>query len=221
MQKINHTVMSLLVLIASLLEVNLTKISVASVTQYLFTLVLALLIANFFTWLIHIVVEKGLNWYEKRKQRSYSLLTWLGDTNIVLDLYSELQEVKTFNPTNFHDNYELTKQKIKQYYISDIELKGFKYYLETQTTSQKYTSILNTTQTILLGIIVPTVLTIFNLKNFTTTGVSLNALLFLVLWLILLNGIVFMSNQIDKMKVLLRLVNECIEETPQESNQQL
>ncbi len=219
MQKIIHTVMSLLVLITSLQKVNFTKINILSVTQYLVTLLITLVIINFLTWLIHIIVEKGLTWYEKRKQRSYSLLTWLGDTNIVLDLYSDLQEVKSFNPAKFHDNYELTKQKIKQYYPSDMELKGFKYYLETQTSSQKYTSILNTTQTILLGIIVPTVLTIFNFKNFTPTIVSLNALLFIVFWLILLNGIVFMSNQIDKMKVLLRLVNECIEETPQESNQ--
>ncbi|AZU60265.1 hypothetical protein [Neobacillus mesonae] len=219
MQKIIHTVMSLLVVITSLLKVNFSKINIVSITQYLVTLLIALVIINFLTWVIHIVVEKALTWYEKRKQRNYSLLTWLGDTNIVLDLYSELQEIKTFDPVKFHDNYELTKQKIKQHYTSVRELEGFKDYLETQTTSQKYASLFNTTQTILLGVIVPTVLTIFNFKNYTSTTVSLNAVLFLVFWLILLNGIVFMSNQIDKMKVLLRLVNECIEETPQESNQ--
>ena len=219
MQKIIHIVMSLLVLITFILEVNFIKLNIVAVTQYLVILLIALVVINFLTWLIHIIVEKGLTWYEKRKQRNYSLLTWLGDTNIGLDLFSNLQEVKSFNPAKFHDNYELTKQKIKQYYTSDMELKGLKYYLETQTSSQKYTSIFNTTQTILLGIIVPTVLTIFNFKNYSLTIVSLNVLLFMVFWLILLNGIVFMSNQIDKMKVLLRLVDECIEEIPQESNQ--
>lgn len=212
MQKIIHTVMSLLVVAASFLKIKITEINLSSAVKYIMIIVVTLVIVNFLTWLIHFAVEKGLTWFEKRKQKNYSMLTWLGDTNVYLDLYNDLQNEKTFDRAKFHDNFEFIKQKIRQHYDTVKELRGLKDYLEMQTTSQKYTAIFSTTQTILLGIIVPTVLTIFNFKNFTPSSVSLNAILFLVFWLILLNGIEFMSNQIDKMKVLLRLVKECIDE---------
>lgn len=209
MQKILHIVMSLLVIITSLLNFNLKEI--ISI-RYLIIVIVTLVIINFLTWLIHFSVDKGLTWFEKKKQSKYSLFTWLGDTNISLELYNELESIRSFNPANFHENYEITKNKINQHYRTVDELLGLKHYLEIQTGSQKFTALFNTTQTILLGVIIPTVITIFNLKHFTSITGSVNVFLFLILWLMLLNGIEFMANQTDKKKVLLRLVNECINE---------
>lgn len=213
MQKILHIVMSLLVIITSIFNINPKEISTMHIIKYVIGVMVLLLIINLLTWLIHFSVDKGLTWFEKKKQSRYSLLTWLGDTSILLELYNELESIQSFNPTNFHENYEITKQKIKQYYTTVDDLIGLKHYLELQTGSQKYTALFNTTQTVLLGIIIPTVLALFNLKLFTSMTGSVNAVIFLILWLMLLNAIDFMANQIDKKKVLLRLVNECITET--------
>lgn len=204
--------MSLVVVITSILSIDLQKISFKYIIEYIGVVTILLLIINFFTWLLHFLIDKGLNWLEKRKKRRYSLSTWLGDTNVSLELYNELESVKSFNPTNFHENYELAKQKILKCYSTVDELRGLKHHLEIQTSSQKYTSIYNSTQTILLGLIIPILLTIFNFKNFTSMSSSYNSVLFLIIWLGLLNIIDFMANQIDKKKVLLRLVNECIDE---------
>lgn len=213
MQKILHTLMSLLVIMISLLNIDLKEISTMYIIKFIIGVIVLLLIVNLLIWLLHFLVDKGFTWFEKRKQRRYSLYTWLGDTSISLELYNELESIKTFNPTNFHENYELTKQKILQYYKTVDELRGLKHHLEIQTSSQKYTSLFNTTQTILLGLIIPILLTIFNFKDITSMTSSVNSVLFLIIWLTLLNSIDFMANQIDKKKVLLRLVNECIDET--------
>jgi hypothetical protein len=212
MRWFSHIIISLIVIVTYIIKFNFNEISFSNILLLLASIFIILIIANFFVWLIHFIEEKTLNFFEKRKQKNYSMMDWIGDTNLSLELYNELSDFKTFNHEKFHENYLTIKQKIKTHFTTIEQLKGFKFYLELKTGSQKYISILNSTQTILIAIIIPSVLTVLNLKNITSIGSSINAILFLIFWLILLNAIDFIAKQMDKMKVLLRLVNECIEE---------
>jgi hypothetical protein len=212
MQKLLHILISILVVVSSIIKFNIKEISITKVLLLLLQVVIILLIANLFIWLIHFLAEKVFNWFEKRKQRNYSLMDWLGDATISLGLYSDLSEIKTFNREKFYENYQTVKDNIKGRYTTINELRSFKYYLELRTDSQKYNAILNSTQTILIAIIIPIVITLTNIKTFNSTASSISAILFLVFWLILLAAIDFITKQIDKTKELLRLVKECIED---------
>lgn len=210
MQKLSHIVISLLVVVVTIVNVK-PRENLLTVT---YSIVALLVMVNIVVWLIHFGVEKVSLWFEKRKQKNYSLLTWLGDTNVTLDLYADLSNIKTFNPENFFNNYEITKQKIKERFTTINELKAFKNYLEIKTTSQKYTALLSSTQSILIAIIIPAVITTV---NFTVAAnsktVLINTVVFYVFWIILLNAIDFIGKELDKIKVLLKLVNECIDDS--------
>lgn len=115
------------------------------------------------------LIGKTSKWHETRRKKNYSLLTWLGDTDKSLDLFDNLSNLKTFNPQYFYINYMMVKNKIKEHFPTNNELKGFKFYIETRNESSKFNAIFNSTQTILIAIIIPSILTMvnFSLKNST------------------------------------------------------
>jgi ABC-type multidrug transport system fused ATPase/permease subunit len=209
MQKFAHIMMSLLTVVVAIVNRKPTENLLTIIT----TIITLLVIVNVFVWIIHLVVEKVSLWFEKKRQKNYSLLTWLGETNVALDLYDDLSAVKTFNPEKFFNNYELTKQKIKQRFSTINELKAFKHYLEIKTTSQKYTALFSSTQSILVAIIIPAIITTVNFTATNSKTVLINTVVFYVFWIILLNAIDFIGKELDKIKVLLKLVNECIDDS--------
>jgi ABC-type multidrug transport system fused ATPase/permease subunit len=209
MQKLAHILMSLLTVVATIVNRKPTE-NLLTITT---TIIALLVIVNVFVWIIHLVVEKVSLWFEKKRQKTYSLLTWLGETNVALDLYDDLSSIKTFNPEKFFNNYELTKQKIKERFTTINELKAFKHYLEIKTTSQKFTALFSSTQSILVAIIIPSVITTVNFTVTNSKTILINTIVFYVFWIILLNAIDFIGKELDKIKVLLKLVNECIDES--------
>ncbi|WP_316572946.1 hypothetical protein [Neobacillus sp. YIM B06451] len=204
--------MSLLFLITFAVKYNFKEVGPSNILSLLIALIGILLIINIFIWFIYIVIDKFFYWHDKRKQRNYSLMEWLGDTNVNVNLYEELTKIKDFNREAFNHNYQIVKQKIKEQFSTIKDLKGFKHYLELRINSQKYISILNSTQAILIAIIIPTILALLNFKEISSITSSINIVLFFIFWTILLSAIDFFARQMDLVKVLLRLVNECIEE---------
>jgi hypothetical protein len=216
MQKFAHIIMSLLTVVAAIVNRKSTE-NLLTITT---TIIALLVIVNVFVWSIHMVVEKVSLWFEKKRQKNYSLLTWLGETNVALDLYDDLSAVKTFNPEKFFNNYELTKQKIKQRFSTINELKAFKHYLEIKTSSQKFTALFSSTQSILVAIIIPSVITTVNFTVTNSKTILINSIVFYVFWIILLNAIDFIGKELDKIKVLLKLVNECIDDSVESHSSQ-
>ncbi|OCA86044.1 hypothetical protein A8F94_14480 [Bacillus sp. FJAT-27225] len=212
MQRLTHIIMSLLFLITFALKYNFNEVKLSNILSILIAVVGFLVFLNMIIWSIYFVIDRFFNWYDKRKQINYSMMEWLGDTNVNINLYEELTKIKDFNREAFNHNYQIVKQKIKEQYSTKNDLKGFKNYLELRINSQKYISILNSTQAILIAIIIPTILTFLNFKDISSLASSINVVLFFIFWITLLSAIDFFARQMDLMKVLLRLVTECIEE---------
>ncbi|MGW6252105.1 hypothetical protein ACWF5S_12885 [Peribacillus butanolivorans] len=196
----------------SVLNFLLTNSQNESIVELIRPLIMVLLLINLLIWIAGFAQRKIDNWLEKRRKKNYSLLTWLGDTSVYIDLFDDLSNIKTFNHEDFYKNYMMVKNKIKDYFPTNNELKGLKFYLETRNESSKFNAIFNSTQTILIAIIIPSILTMvnFSLKNST---IFLSTIAFVAFWFLLLRAIDSMGKETDKMKVMLRLVNECIEES--------
>ncbi|MFE4077030.1 hypothetical protein [Peribacillus sp. YIM B13477] len=212
MPELSYIGINLLMIVMSILNFLLTKSQNESIVELIRPLIMVLLLINLLIWIAGFAQRKIDNWLEKRRQKNYSLLTWLGDTNVSLDLFDDLSNIKTFNHEDFYKNYMMVKNKIKEYFPTNNQLKGLKFYLETRNESSKFNAIFKSTQTILIAIIIPSILTMinFSLKNST---IFLSTITFVAFWFLLLRAIDSMGKETDKMKVMLRLVNGCIEES--------
>lgn len=212
MQKLQHIVLSVLVILISVLKFFRIYSKNKNILTFVIEVICFLLIINLLIWITHIVIDKVYKWYQKKKQKNYSLFTWLGDTDVFVSLYDELSNIKSFNQDNFHDNYITVKQKIKEHFTTINDLKAFRTYLEIKTDSSKYIAIFNSTQTIIIAVITTAIITLVNFVNTSSDTLLIILMVISVFWILLLNSINFMGREIDKMKVLLRLVNECIDE---------
>ena len=100
---------------------------------------------------------------------------------------------------------------MKEHFPTNNELKSLKFYLETRNESSKFNAIFNSTQTILIAIIIPSILTMVNFSHKHST-IFISAIIFASCFFSLISIIESTGKETDQRKVMLRLVNDCIEE---------
>lgn len=162
-------------------------------------------------FLVTKLLDKLFIWIDKRKMDKYSLYEWSGEP-IWLEFHEQLSSIKEFNPKNLSENYEKIKEEIKKSFNNRKQLNAFKIYLEVKCESTRLNSLLNSTQAIFVALITFSLVTIVNFTELTQMKSIFFIVVFVVVWFGLLMVIDFVSKQIDRNKVLLKLVSECLEE---------
>ena len=147
--------------------------------------------------------------YDKKKMKSYNLFEWMGESNW-LTLYDNISKIKQFDKNLIDENYNEIKKEIKKEFNSIKKLESFKIYLEVKVESPKLTILSTVTQTILLALITSALISYMNGINDSEFNGYLYILIVVIVWFILLGAISFITKQIDKFKLLLKLVVECI-----------
>jgi len=169
--------------------------------------------------LIIFVIEKLFNklgdylikLYDKRKMKNYNLYEWMGEVRWI-KLLDEISNIKEFDKDILHDNFQLIKLEIEKEFDSKEKLISLKLYLETIVESPRLTVLNTVTQTLLMALITTSIINFVNgLYTSNVNSMWYLAIVFVV-WIILLVSITYISKQIDRNKLLLKLVLECINE---------
>jgi hypothetical protein len=187
-----------------------------SISNAIIITIFLILIFNIIILLVGKVIERIFDYfikkYQKKKMKNYNMFEWMGESNNWINLYEKLSEIKEFDKSSIHDNYERIKEVIKKEYNTKTKLESLKLFLEIRVESPRFTSLISATQTILLALITASFVGYLNGKNFTEFKGNLYPIIGLIVWFLLLAAISFFGNQIDKYKLLLKLVSKCIEE---------
>ncbi|WP_053362560.1 hypothetical protein [Bacillus sp. FJAT-27251] len=181
------------------------------ITGIIFIVLASIIIINILVFILDFLLKRFDLFLKKRKQKNYSLYDWLSDPNLISSFTTELTTTKRIDSKNFYSNYNLTKQILKNHFKKEEDLRSFKIYLEMITESPRYNAILTASQSIIVAIIVSLLLILFN-NNDQLSHLELysRSIIFIMLWICLLSLITFFSKEIDRNKILLKLVNECI-----------
>lgn len=155
------------------------------------------------------LMDKFFIWIDKRKMDKYSLYEWSGEP-IWLDFHTQLSSIKDFDPKSLSDNYERIKEEIKKTFNTSKKLTAFKIYLEVKCESTRLNSLLNSTQSIFVALITFSIVTLVSYTELTQMKSVVFIIIFLIVWFGLLMVIDYVSKLIDRNKVLLKLVNECL-----------
>ncbi|WP_199427078.1 hypothetical protein [Thermaerobacillus caldiproteolyticus] len=187
-----------------------------TIYDVLFITLVILLITNLVMFLIEKllggVIDFAFKWYEKRKMKNYNLFEWIGDSNNRIKLYDNLSKIKQFDKGSIHDNLQKIKDEIKKEFNNINKLQSLKIYLEVKVESPKLTSLNTATQTVLLALMTSSLVNLLNGFGNANLKMFTNLIVVMAVWFGLLVAISFISKQIDKFKLLLKLVMECIEE---------
>jgi len=184
------------------------KIQIISYVLLFIVTNVVVIIAQF---LVAKLFDKLFAWVDKKKMDKYSLYEWSGEP-IWLDFYEQLSSIKDFDPKFLNRNYEKIKAEIKKSFNNSEELNAFKLYLEVRCESPRLNSLLNSTQAIFVALITFSLVTLVNFNELTQMKSFFYIIIFIIVWVGLLKVIGQVSTQIDRNKVLLKLVHECIEE---------
>lgn len=174
--------------------------------------IVVLIFVNFSIMIIEFLFNKLIKWYEKRTAEKYNFYEWLGNPHHPISFYEEFSSKKDFETYNFRENCKIIKEKILQEMIDLNELKGYKIFLELKTQSPRLNSLLSSSQTILIAVIVSTLITFLNFSDIKINKLIVSYMILIIFGVGLLKMIDFMSKAIDRNKLLLILVNECIQE---------
>lgn len=90
MPKLSYIGINLLIIVMSVLNFLLTNSQNESIVELIRPLIMVLLLINLLIWIAGFAQRKIDNWLEQRRQKNYSLLTWLGDTSVYIDLFDDL-----------------------------------------------------------------------------------------------------------------------------------
>jgi len=169
--------------------------------------------------LIIFVIEKLFNklgdylirLYDKRKMKNYNLYEWMGEVRWI-KLLDEISNIKEFNKDTLHDNFQLIKLEIEKEFDNKEKLISLKLYLETIVESPRLTVLNTVTQTLLMALITTSIINFVNGLNTSNVNSMWYLAVVIVVWIILLVSITYISKQIDRNKLLLKLVLECINE---------
>ncbi len=181
-------------------------------------IIVSLIIVCLFN-LIFFVIEKLLNKlleylikiYDKRKMKNYNLYEWMGEVRWI-KLLDEISNIKEFDKDILHSNYQLIKIEIEKEYDSKEKLNSLKMYLETIVESPRLTVLNTVTQTLLMALITTSIINFLNgIFKSNVNSMWYLAVVFVV-WIILLVSIMYISKQIDRNKLFLKLVLDCISE---------
>ena len=179
------------------------------------SILLIFLAANIFAFTIDFIFNKLFKWYEKRSTDKYNLHQWMGNPDSPIN-FEEFSSFKDFEPNNFIGNCILIKEIINKALPDLNQLKSYKTFLELKSSSPRLNSLLSSTQTIFIAAITSSLITFLNFTNLSGLKMFLSYIFFLVFFVGLMNFIDFMSKAIDRDKLLLVLVNECIQEKEKE-----
>ncbi|TWT05446.1 hypothetical protein FQV26_13515 [Planococcus sp. CPCC 101016] len=171
-----------------------------------------IIIINILLFFLDILYNKFFVWYEKKSREKYNFYQWIGNPDPPINMYEEFKNKKDFSPKDFNENCRLIKTKVKEEMASLNKLKSYKTFLELQINSPRLNAVMNSFQTILIAIITATLITFLNFFDVESKILVISYFVSIILAVGLFKGIDFFSNEIDRNRLLLILVNECIEE---------
>lgn len=160
--------------------------------------------------------NKIFNWYEKRSKAKYSLYEWLGYPYPSIDIKKRLSDKKNFTLEEFEENCKIIKKEISLE-LRDLEgWKSYKKYLELKIDSPRFSSLLSSSQSILIAVIGAAVITFLNVSDKSNTQLVISYIFLFIAGIGLAKVIDLWSSKIDRDRFLLVLVNEYIEEKEKE-----
>ncbi|QUG40559.1 hypothetical protein KD050_14805 [Psychrobacillus sp. INOP01] len=170
------------------------------------------LLFNLFLFIINFSFNKFFNWYDKHTAEKYNFYQWMGDPHPPIKFYEEFSSIKNFEHNKFIENCNRIKEKMLRDLPELSDLKGFRTFLELKSASPRLTSLLSSMQTILIAVITSSLITTLNFTKWSVLKFILSYILFLIFFVGLMKVIDYISKSIDRNKLLLVLVNECIQE---------
>lgn len=183
------------------------------ISKLLTTYLVLFLITNAFIltgqFIITKLAHKLTDLINKKKMEKYSLYEWSGDL-VWLEFNDAITSIKDFDPKDLYTNYNQIKKQIEKTYNNREKLIALKIYLEVKSESPRLSSLQSSTQAILVGLITFSLVTLVDFPKLTQLKGSFLFILFALVWLSLLMFIDFTSKQVDRNKVMLKLVNECL-----------
>ena len=174
------------------------------------------LIVNLLIFIINFSFNKFFSWYDKHTAEKYNFYQWMGNPQAPIMFYEEFSSIKNFEHNKFVENCNRIKEKILRDLPEQSDLNGFRTFLELETSSPRLTSLLGSMQTILIAVITSSLITTLNFTNWSVWKFIISYILLLVFFVGLMRVIDFISKTIDRNKLLLVLVNECIQEKENE-----
>lgn len=180
------------------------------------TLTLAIIfILNLIIFVLKYVVDKVSNrilkYLDMKKKKNTSLFDWIGEHNDWLLIFKEIDSVKNFDNIDIVKNFDLIKSKIKLQYDTKEKLQYLKIYLQSRVESPKLNTLNTSINSILIPIIILSLSTYVNGFNNSTPNV-IYIFVFMVFWVLLLVVNKYLGDQMNKYKLILKLVEQCIEE---------
>lgn len=170
------------------------------------------LLVNLLIFIIDFSFNKFFSWYDKHTSEKYNFYQWMGNPQPPIMFYEEFSSFKNFEHNKFVENCNRIKEKMLRDLPEQSDLKGFRTFLELKTSSPRLTSLLGSMQTILIAVITSSLITTLNFTNWSVWKFIISYILFLIFFVGLIRVIDFISKTIDRNKLLLVLVNECIQE---------
>ncbi|QKY70198.1 hypothetical protein [Lentibacillus sp. CBA3610] len=183
------------------------------ITEMIIAALIVIAIMNFLLLLSEKISEKIYNWHLIRKTNQSNMLDWLGEEHW-LNLHERLLKIKNFNETALIKNFGSVKKEIKKEFNTKEKLEMLRIYLEGRVESPKLKTINIVTYTILIAVITSSIVPLINgLLEFNSTASYIYLIILAIVWLLLLASISSISKEIDKNRVLLKLVIHCIDES--------
>lgn len=200
-------------LIVSIFDPN--KIDMSIKATLIFFIIFAASM-NVFGLVFYWIMENINQRFEKRAAEKFSIYHWLGNPENPITLKAELSGIKEFKPEKFKDNCEIVKKEINKELKELEDLKSYKKFLILKNDSPRLTSLLSSLKTILIAIITASILTFLNLAEFSFMAFMSSYFFLVISGITLLASIDYMSKAIDRHKLLLILISECIEDKERE-----
>ncbi|WBL16432.1 hypothetical protein [Sutcliffiella sp. NC1] len=179
-----------------------------------------IVVPNLIVFLLEKVLDRLLSYlfrrYEKRVMENYNLFKWMGELNWI-GLFGNLKNIKDFDKNTIHNNFERIKKEIRKEYHTIDRLKSLQLYLEVKVESPKLVTLNSSIQTILIALITSSLVGLVNISSIGDLKFYLYLCIVGIVWILLLFFMASISKEMDKFKLLLKLVNECIKEEMEES----
>ncbi|MGG3624380.1 hypothetical protein ABES25_12575 [Bacillus gobiensis] len=215
MNKWAYIIVNALLVVYFVKELIVSFLEKLSILNTIKEFVISVIVFNLMIFIFDIAINyfiKIINKREKRKKENSNLYQWLGEGPEWLDLYKDLKSIQEFDKGSLHGGLSITKREIKQKFPNINRLTSLKIYLETKVESPKLTTKLSAFQTIFVALITTTLVTLVNISNLNNLIFYSSAVVFIFGLLILIYLINSFSKEIERNKLLLKLVNLCIEE---------
>lgn len=183
-----------------------------TITSLLINVGIISIVLNLLVFIVGVFVDKFFEWFDKKEKERYSFYDWMGNPEDPLDLLNKYSDKKVFSKTDFVGNCNILKQTILEEMDTIEKLKAYRNFLELKTNSPKWNTLMSAFQTILIAVITAALITFLNFIHVEKELLIISYIVAIVFILSLSKAIAFYSSKIDRNKLLLLLVTECIEE---------